>query len=266
MRAGRAGLLAMLMLAAAVLMPVSAAPVSAAGDLADFAFRPHPGARLPLDLRLLDEEGRAVPLGRFFTGRPVVLVLEYLRCKTLCGVTLERLVAALDALPLEAGRDFEVVAVSIDPRDGPADLEAARLKYTAGYHRAGGGRGWHFLAGPRPSVERLADTVGFPYRYDAALDQYVHPAGFVLAAADGTISRYMLGVDARPSALRAALADAKEGRAVGPLTRLLLLCHGADPRLGRYSLPIEAAFIIANLAAMAGSVAVFAAIWWRRHG
>jgi protein SCO1/2 len=115
-------------------------------------------------------------------------------------------------------------------------------------------------------VERVADTVGFPYRYEPALDQYIHPAGFVVAAPDGNISRYLLGVNAQPTELESALADAAHGKAVGLVTRLLLLCHGDTPQLGRYSVAIEGAFVVANLVAVIGGIAVFAAIRWRRHG
>jgi len=207
----------------------------------------------------------AVPLARFFTGKPVVLALDYLRCKTLCGLTLENLVAGLNALPLDAGRDLEIVVLTIDPRDKPADVQAAKEKYLAGYHHAGARGGWHFLTGSETAVRAVADAVGFPYRYEPTLDRYIHPTGFVVAAPDGRISRYLLGVDIRPTALRAVLDDPAQGRAVGLVERLLLLCYGKDPNLGPYSLMIEAAFIIANLTAVAGGAAVFVTIW-RRHG
>jgi protein SCO1/2 len=233
-------------------------------DFSEFAFRPHPGARLPLAAEFVDEQGRAVPLGRFFAGKPVVLVLDYLRCKTLCGLTLENLAAGLGALPLDAGRDFQIVVISIDPRDKPADLAAAKIKYLKAYQHSAGNDGWHFLTGPQAAVEQIADTVGFPYRYEPARDQYIHPAGFVVAAADGSVSRYVLGINPQPTELRGALADAAQGKAVGLLTQLLL-CHGDTPQLGRYSLAIEGAFVTANLIAMIGGIAVFVAIRRRRH-
>ena len=167
---------------------------------------------------------------------------------------------------LDAGRDFQVVVISIDPRDNPADVAAAKAKYIRAYHHPTGDDGWHFLTGPQPMVQRVADTVGFPYRYEPALDQYIHPAGFVVAAPDGIISRYLLGVNPQPAELESALADAAHGKTVGLVTRLLLLCHGDAPQLGRYSLAIEGAFVVANLVAMIGSVAVFLAIRRRRHG
>lgn len=235
-------------------------------DFSEFAFRPHPGARLPLAAEFVDEHGRPVLLGQFFAGKPVVLVLDYLRCKTLCGLTLENLVAGLDALPLDAGRDFRVVAISIDPRDKPTDVEAAKVKYLAAYHHPGGAAGWHFLTGAEPMVQSVANIIGFPYRYEAELEQYIHPAGFIIAAPDGRIGRYLLGVDSHTADLRSALADAANSRAVGVVERLLLLCHGKDPNLGRYGLTIEAAFILANLAVITGGLGVFVAIWRRRHG
>ena len=84
-------------------------------------------------------------------------------------------------------------------------------------------------------IQRVADTVGFPYRYEPALDQYIHPAGFVVAAPDGSVSRYLLGVNPQPTELQNALADAAQGKAVGLLTRLLLICRGgtAHPRRPR---------------------------------
>jgi protein SCO1 len=193
-------------------------------------------------------------------------VLDYLRCKTLCGLTLDNLAAGLSALPLDAGREFQVVVISIDPRDQAADLAAAKAKYLAAYHPAGD-EGWHFLTGVPQVVRSLADTVGFHYRYEPALDQYIHPAGFIVADLDGSISRYMLGVSTNAEDLREALADAAARRSVSLVTRLLLLCHGDTPPLGRYSLRIEGAFVVANLMAIIGGIAVFVAIRGRRrHG
>ena len=129
--------LAVLLFGACLLGAGGASPALAGRSLSDFAFRPHPGAELPLQASLRDEQGRAQPLAAFFTGKPVVLVLEYLRCRTLCGVTLQRLITALDALPVDAGRDYHLVAISIDPRDTPADAAAAKRKFLAEYRSSG---------------------------------------------------------------------------------------------------------------------------------
>ena len=255
-----------LVLAAMPLSPAGARSTLDADTLAALAFRQHPGARLPLDTVLRSEDGRAVHLGQYFGSRPVVLVFDYLRCKTLCGVVLGGLAAALDPLPLDAGRDYEVVAVSIDPRDTPADAAAAKARDLARYHHAAAASGWHFLVGREDAIRRLADAAGFSYRYDAAIDQYAHPAGLIVASPDGTIARYILGVDYRPLDLRLAITEAAQGKISAPLSHLLLLCYGYDPQQGRYTPQIEKAMILVNFAGVLGFVAIIAAIHRRRNG
>ena len=106
MKAGMPGMARLTRLLIVLLLAWAGPARASAAGFSGLAFRPHPGAQLPLELRLADEHGRTVPLGQFFTGKPVILVLEYLHCKTLCGLALGSLAAALQALPLDAGRDF----------------------------------------------------------------------------------------------------------------------------------------------------------------
>ena len=88
-----------------------------AGTTAELlALEPHPGVRLPLDALLLDEAGQTVTLRQFFTGAPVILVFEYLRCRTICGLALGSLADALAALPPVPQADIRVIAISMDPR------------------------------------------------------------------------------------------------------------------------------------------------------
>jgi protein SCO1/2 len=207
-------------------------------DLSDLGFEQRMGAALPEEVALRDAAGRLVRLGDFFRGEPVVLVLDYLRCRSLCGVVLEHTSKMLAMTPLTAGRDYQVVAISIDPRDGPADAREARTKYLAGLSAASAGA-WHFLTGSEASVRAVADAVGFHYRYDPAIDQYAHPAGIMIVTPRGTVARYLLGVGFRPLDLRLALTEAAHGRISSPVADLLLLCYCYDPGTGRYSFTIR---------------------------
>jgi len=234
-------------------------------QLDGLVFHQHPGGALPLDTPLRDEDGRTGTLGSFFGhDRPVVLVLDYLHCKTLCGFVLSDLVQSLDSVPLTAGKDFDVLAISIDPHDGPADSRAARAQYLARTTHAGG---WHFLSGDDGDIHRIAGAVGFPYLYDADADQYAHPAGITVAAPDGTIARYILGVDYAPLDLRLALTEAARGAISTPAAALLLLCYCYDPATGRYSAQIDTAMKIlggASLLGIAGMIARLSGVrLWR---
>lgn len=259
------GALAAASLATALVMPRSAPPAGG-DDLAALSFQPHAGAHLPLAVRLVDERGSSVTLGQYFARTPVILVLEYLRCTSLCGVTLRHLMQTLSRLPLAPGRDYQLVAVSIDPRDTPQEAAAARADYAAQLARPGSDAGIHVLTGAPDSVRQIADAIGFRYRYDRLLDAYIHPAGFVVASPSGSISRYLEGVAATETDLIAALGDAEEDKAQGPLTRLLLLCHVQGAPVGRLTVPVLAAFMAADVAAGLTLIVVFAGIRRRRHG
>lgn len=221
---------------------------------------------MPLSTSLVDENNHAVALSDYFTKTPVILVLEYLRCTSLCGVTLQHLVAdTLNDLPLEPGRDYQLVAISIDPRDNAADAASAHAKYAEllGAHR---GAGLHFLTGPEATVRQIADTVGFPYRYDPLVDAYRHPAGFVIATPGGVISRYVEGVAITPANFVAAIADAQQDKSQTLLSRLVLLCHVEGAPLGRFTVPVLAALMLANVAAGLTATAIFRATRRGRYG
>lgn len=206
-------------------------------DQAALRFQQHMGAALPLDTPFQDSQGHAVRLADVFAGKPVVLILDYLHCKTLCGFVLHDTATALAHVPFTAGRDYQVVAISIDPRDGAAEARAAEAQYAADV-AAPDASGWHFLTGSERSIRAVAGAVGFPFRYDAAVDQYAHPAGLTIATPQGTISRYVLGLGYRPLDLRLALSEAAQGTISSPASDLLLLCYCYDPGTGRYSLAI----------------------------
>lgn len=232
--------------------PAGAQSALPPGSFDDLAFRQHPGAELPRDVRLRDERGRAVVSGELLAqGRPVVLAFDYFRCETLCGVVLGNLATALAQVPLKAGADYGVVAVSIDPGDAPAD--AAALKSRHFDREPAFAETARFVVGAEPDVRRLADAAGFPYRFDPAIGQYAHPAGAILVTSDGRISRYILGIGYDPLDLRLGLVDASRG-VIGSVTdHLLLLCYGYDPAQGKYTA------IVANLV-RAGGLATVAAL------
>jgi protein SCO1/2 len=218
-------------------LPAGAESSLKADGFSDLAFEQHPGAALPEEVQLRDDQGRTVSTGELFGhGRPVVLVFDYFRCTTLCGLVLGELSAALRQVPLTPGRDYDVVAVSIDPRETPKDAETLKARHFDRDPAFAGAV--HFLVGPEAEVRRLADTVGFPYRYDPTIEQFAHPAGVTLVSAGGRISRYILGIGYDPLNLRLGLIDASRGTIATVSDQLLLLCYAYDPAHGKYSLVI----------------------------
>ncbi|QCG90569.1 SCO family protein [Azospirillum sp. TSH100] len=208
------------------------------GNFTGFAFDQHPGAQLPRNVRLRDDDGHTVTTASLFdAGRPLILVFDYFRCTTLCGVVLGDLAAALGQVPLTPGKDYAVMAISFDPGDSPAD--AAALKARHFEHDPALASAIHPLVGDPADrgreVRRLAAAAGFPYQLDEATGQYAHPAGVVLVSPGGTVSRYILGVGYDPTDLRLGLVDASQGTVGSVADHLLLFCYGYDAAQGRYN-------------------------------
>src|SRR5262249_6923074 len=134
------------------------------------------------------------------------------------------------------GDEFQVVTVSIDPRELPALAATKRVQYLTELGRPSAEAGWHFLTGPAASVEALARSVGFRYQYDAGTDQYGHAAAIMIATADGRVSRYLYGVKFDAPTLKMGLLEASEGKIGSAVDRFLLYCYHYDAESGRYVL------------------------------
>ena len=152
----------------------------------------------------------------------------------LCTLVINAMTATLRTMSLEAGRDFEVVLVSFDPRETPALASKKKAEYLARYDRAGTAGGWHFLTGDEPSIQRLTGAAGFRYTWDEDTKQFAHPAGIIVATPDGRPARYLFGIEYGPRDVRLALVEASEGKVGTPVDAFLLYCYHYDPESGRF--------------------------------
>ncbi|MEA2625348.1 MAG: hypothetical protein QOD06_1393 [Candidatus Binatota bacterium] len=190
---------------------------------------------LPLDLRFRDESGTSIRLGDLFHGRPVVLTLAYYRCPMLCPMVLNGTVRAMNALPLELGRDYDVVTVSFDPEDDAAAAAAKREEYRGHYNGRGGDFSWRFLTGGADSIRGLTEAVGFRSVHDPSRNQFAHAAAILVVTPQGRISRYFYGIEYSARDLRLGLVEASQGKIGSIADQLLLFCFHYDPSTGRYS-------------------------------
>jgi protein SCO1/2 len=191
--------------------------------------------QVPLSATFRDEAGRSVPLSSFFQpGKPVVLALVYYRCPMLCTQILTGVESSLKAVSLDPGRDFEVVSVSIDPKDTPELAASKKQMYLRRYGRQNTANGWHFLVGDEPNIKALADAVGFHFKYDPKTDQYAHASGIMVLTPEGRVSKYFYGVEYAPRDLRLGLVEASKNKIGNPVDQILLFCYHYDPATGKY--------------------------------
>lgn len=212
-------------------VPSSAMP----GPLKEVRYEQKIGTKIPGDIAFFDEDGRAARTGDLFSKRATILVMAYYHCPMLCDMVLQSVQASLKPLSLDPGRDFDVVVVSIDPRENPQVARKKKAEIVESYNRPGTEKGWHFLTGTEKEIRRLADTVGFHYVPDPANDQFAHAAGLVMVAPGGTISRYLFGIEYAPRDVKLGLIETASGKLGNVVDQILLYCFHYDPVTGKYS-------------------------------
>ena len=194
------------------------------------------GNQVPLDVMMRDETGGVGRLGQYLgNGKPVILHFVYYRCPMLCPLVLDGMTNALTELKFNVGEQFDIVTISIDPRDKPAEAAQMKDKYVRQYGRLSAASGWHFLTTTESSIKRIADSVGFQFAYDGTRDQFAHGAALFILTPDGRVSRYLYGFQFNPRDIRLGLVEASDGKIGGPTEQILLLCYHYDPAVGRYS-------------------------------
>jgi cytochrome c oxidase subunit 2 len=226
----------------------------------DVGFDQRLDEQVPLDLNFRDESGKTVRFGDYFNRKPVVLALVYYQCPLLCNQELNGLAGGLKALAFDAGKEFEVVVVSINPRETSELAAAKKETYVRHYGRAAAAAGWHFLTGDPKPIEALTRAVGFRYAYDSMLNQYAHASGVVVLTPKGRVARYFYGIEYAPRDLRFGLIEAAEERIGTPADQVLLLCYQYDPKTGKYSAAVMKSLRLGGVLTVIGVAALLFAL------
>jgi len=211
----------------------------------------HLNQQIPLDLTFTDDTGKQVQLATYFGKKPAILALVYYQCPMLCGEVLQGVTATAKVLKFTPGKEYQIVTVSIDPREGP-DLATAKKQSTMErLRRPGAENGWHFLVGEKSQIDTLANAIGWHYQYDEKTNQYAHAAGIVLVTPNGTIAQYYYGVEYSARDMRLGIVEASQNKVGSLADQILLYCYHYDPRTGKYGA------IVTNMVRVGGVVTVF---------
>jgi protein SCO1/2 len=193
------------------------------------------GNPVDLDLMFTNERGYQVPLRSFFhKDKPVILNLVYYACPMLCNLVLNGQTQVLREVPWTPGEEFEIVTVSIDPSE-MFDLAVRKKQmYLESYGKPA--TGWHFLTDYKGNVKKLAQQVGFNYRWDEKTQQFAHAAAIMFLTPEGKVSRYLYGIRFKTRDVRLALTEASESKLGVTVDKLLLFCFHYDPAARSYVL------------------------------
>jgi len=258
----------MLVVMAVCTMPI----VPARGQIADqtppalqqVKVEEHLGQTIPLDLQFTDHTGQPVTLDTYFhQGKPVLLTMVYYDCPMLCPMVLNGLRQSVDSLAWAPGDEFQMVAVSFNPRETPALAREKHDRYVNSLRQPVDGNSWAFLVGEESQSRALAQALGFRYHYVPEKQMYAHPAVSYVLTEDGKITRYLYGINHRKRDLKLALLEGAQGKIGNTMDRLLLYCYQYDSDAGGYVLFAE------NLMRLGGALtvvilgSVIGRYWWK---
>jgi protein SCO1 len=227
------------------------------------------GEDIPLDVAFLDDRGTTVSFRELLKdGLPVVLTLNYSNCPGLCVAQLNGLSKGINEVgSLGMGKDFKMVSLSINPREGIDRATATKKRYSdslASHHRV---EGWSFWVGNEPNIQQITKAVGFNYTYDAKNDRYNHAAAAIMISPKGRITRYLYEVGFTPETLKMALVEAGEGRIGSVLDAFVLRCYHYDSNENRYSANAQTILSVAAGLFLVVGLAASLPFWisWRRR-
>lgn len=183
------------------------------------------GGFIPTDIEVIDESGARVPLASIIE-RPVVLTLAYYGCTKLCPDIRAGLASAVTRLDSVPGRDFDLLTVSFDERDGPSAADRKRRDLALILKRRMPEGSWRFLTADAPNIGRLAGAVGFGFERQA--DGFIHPAALVVISPKGRVIRYLYGLTVLPRDLDLAISEASAERPGPTIPKTLLFCYRYD--------------------------------------
>ncbi len=225
-RSGR-GALRMAWVAGLGLMMAAAVMAQAPGKIAVEGVTEKLGAQVPLDAKFTDSQGRELTLGQVVT-KPTVLALFYSRCAGICPRLLEGVAGVVNRMPLDPGKDYQIISISFDPTDTPQILADKKRNYMALVKKSIQPQDWLFLSGDKADIDKVTDAVGFSYQEDE--DMYIHPATLIVLSPKGKVVQYLYGVSYVPSALQMAIQEASKGRTGSKIVGELLSCFSIQPK------------------------------------
>jgi len=223
------------------------------------------GESIPGGVTFRNEDGEEVALKSYLDGdTPVVLNFVYHDCPMLCGLMLNGITQTMKQVDWTPGNEYRVLTISFNHRETPERARSQKDRYVERLGKPGAEDGWHYLTGSKASIAALTDAVGFNFRWVEDQKEYAHPTVLIFLNGEGTVTRYIYGMEVPKNDFRKALVEASNGTVGNPVDQIAMYCFQFDPDKNTYT---ANAFNImklgSGLTVLVLAVALF--IFWRRE-
>ncbi|HEX6982644.1 MAG TPA: SCO family protein [Balneolaceae bacterium] len=220
------------------------------------------GERIPLDLTFANAEGDSVSLRQLFEDDKAVLLNPvYYECPQLCSMVKEAIFKGVQSLEWSPGKDYTIITFSIDPNEGPELAAENKERFLSRLDRDVKD-GWYFLTGDKENIQKLTEAVGFNYK-ELSNGQFAHGAAIMFLSPDGTITRYLYGLNFSEFNLRNALYEAADGNIGTTAEQILLYCYQYDAESNSYVPVAWKMMTLGGLITMSTLGLFLGFMWWR---
>ena len=203
---------------------------------------------IPDDLMLIDTTGQAVNLKQLI-DKPTVLMWVYYRCPGICSPLMTSVAEVIGKTDLILGKDFQVITISFDAREGSDLAIRKRENYLNLIGKPVDESGWMFYTADSANIARGTEATGF--RFKKAGNDFMHSAALIMISPDGKITRYLRGTYFLPFEFKMALIETSQGKSGPTIYKVLQFCYTYDPAGQQYVL---------NVTKVAGSLILIIAL------
>ncbi len=194
----------------------------------------HLGDKIPLNLKFTDADGNKILL-KDIINKPTVIDFCYYRCTGICTPLMIELADVVAKSGLVAGKDYDVLSVSIDPSETPAMAKQKKNTIYLVINKKLPGNAWKFFTGDSISIDKLSDAAGF--NFVRQQNTYLHKGVLIFVDKNGKICRYLHpGYTSRgdfsilPADFNMAVMETSKGKTMATITKVLQTCFTFRPK------------------------------------
>ncbi|MEK9728222.1 MAG: SCO family protein [Candidatus Margulisiibacteriota bacterium] len=180
---------------------------------------------------LTDEFNKEINLKDIIQDKPTIINFVYLNCPLLCHLMLDGLANVIEESKYNIGKDYQIVTISIDPKETNKNLRAYKKKYL---EQLNINNGWQFLKGNQIEIEKITNFFGYGYKYIKRTNDYAHPS--VIFFYNKKLTNYIEGVTYNKTSFDYSLMTLKENKTIKE--KIVTYCYYFDPETQTYSLLI----------------------------
>lgn len=190
---------------------------------------------IPDDLTFTGTDNQTYNLKKLI-DKPTVLMLVYYRCPGICSPLMTSMAEIITKTDLVLGKDFQVITISFDQREGTDLAIKKRDNYLNLIKKEVDQEGWKFFTGDSANITKVTNAVGF--RFKKAGNDFLHSATIIMVSPDGKITRYLQGTYFLPFEFKMAIVETSKGKSGPTIFKILQFCYSYDPVGQQYMLNI----------------------------